>query len=162
MKTEMEVSLNSEELDHIKEEVTSTKEFENVINNHHTNSISMHQQAIIPNEASTRYQFSSYILDPDKYRFTKVIRVVAYIMKFITNLKKVKANITNQASTTAKASNQINEPTLTESNLTSAADYFGKATLEVKHFVKESQYSEISREKDGKLIYVGRNLLIDS
>ena len=28
MKTEMEVSLSSEELDHIKEEVTSTKEFE--------------------------------------------------------------------------------------------------------------------------------------
>ena len=95
---------------------------------------------------------------PDKSR-----RVVAYMMKFITNLKKVKANKTNQASTTTKASNLINEPTLPENNLTSAADcYFRKATLEVKYFVKESQYSKITREKDGKLIYTGRILPTDS
>ena len=55
MKTVMEISeeLDSEELDHIKQ-VSSNKEFENVINNHHTNSTLMHQQAIIPNEVKTR------------------------------------------------------------------------------------------------------------
>ena len=77
---------------------------------------------------------------------TKVIRVVAYIMKIITNLKKFTANKTNQASTTAKVSNKTNVPFLTENNITSAADcYFGKATLEVEYFAKESQYLKSSR-----------------
>ena len=58
-------------------------------------------------------------------------------MKFITSLKKVKGNKTNQASTTAEASNQTNISTLAESNLTSAADYyFRKATLEIKEYIK--------------------------
>ena len=122
IKTVTEISLNSEKLDHIKQEVPSNKELENVISNPHTNSFLMHQQAIIPDEVSTRYQFSNYILDLNKYRFTKVIRVVAYIVKFVTIVKKVKANKTNQASATAKASNQSNLPTLTQNNITSAAD----------------------------------------
>lgn len=40
-------------------------------------------------------------------------------MKFITNLKKLKANKTNQVSTTAKASNQTDVPI--ENDSTSAA-----------------------------------------
>ena len=54
-------------------------------------------------------------------------------------------------------------PTLTKTNLTSAADYyFRKATFIVKYFVKESQYSKISREKDGKLTYTRRILPTNS
>ena len=90
MKTVMKISLNSEKLDQIKQEVPSIKEFENVINNHQTDSDSRHQQAFIPDEVSTRYQFTNYILDPNKSRFTKFIRLVAYITKFISNLKKLK------------------------------------------------------------------------
>ena len=36
MKTVVEISLNSEESDHIKQGVPSKKEFENVFNNYHT------------------------------------------------------------------------------------------------------------------------------
>lgn len=44
MKTVMEISLNSDELDHIKQEISSNKEFENAINNPNTNSILMHHK----------------------------------------------------------------------------------------------------------------------
>ena len=160
MKTVNEISLNTDELEHIKQEVPSNKEFENSFNNHDTTSISMHQETIIPDEVSTRYKFSNYIIDPNKYRFTKVIRILAYIIKFISNIKKIKLNL---SSSTSKTSNQHNLPTLTEIDLTTAADYyFKKATLEVKQFVKESQYSKFSREKDGKLIYTGRILPTDT
>ena len=74
-------------------------------------------------------------------------------MKFITNLKKLKANKTNHASTTAKASNQTNTPKSTENNLTLVVDYFlPKKTLKGKYFVKEPQHSTFSREREVKLI----------
>ena len=68
-KNVMEISLNSEELDQMKE-VLSNKEFQNVINNRQTTLVLMHPQAIILDKVCTRYQFSNFILDPDKYRFT--------------------------------------------------------------------------------------------
>ena len=34
-----------------------------------------------------RYLFSSYVIDPNKYRFRKVVRIVALIILFIVNLK---------------------------------------------------------------------------
>ena len=57
--TVTEISLNSEKSDHIRQEVPSNKELENVINNPYTNSFLMDQQAMIPDEVSTRYQFSN-------------------------------------------------------------------------------------------------------
>ena len=67
-KNVMEISLNSEELDQMK--VLSNKEFQNVINNRHITLVLMHPQAIILDKVCTRYQFSNFILDPYKYRFT--------------------------------------------------------------------------------------------
>ena len=65
----MEISLNSEELDQMKE-VLSNKEFQNVINNRHITLVLMHPQAIILDKVCTRFQFSNFVLDPYKYRFT--------------------------------------------------------------------------------------------
>ena len=48
---------------------------------------------------------------------------------------------------------------LSEADIKNAADYFyKKATLEVKHFAKESQYKNISVEKKNILYYTGRIL----
>jgi len=35
----------------------------------------------------SRYEFSRYIIDPNKHRFKTVVRIVALVMKFIKNLK---------------------------------------------------------------------------
>ena len=34
--------------------------------------------------------------------------------------------------------------------------YFKKASLEVRHFGKEGQYTKFSKEKDGKMLYTGQ------
>ena len=42
----------------------------------------------LPAEMSKRLKFSQYIIDPNKFRFIKVIRVVALVMLFIKKVKK--------------------------------------------------------------------------
>ena len=41
-----------------------------------------------PSEVEERYQYSNYIIDPNKYKFTTVCRILAIIQKLITNLKQ--------------------------------------------------------------------------
>ena len=45
----------------------------------------------IPEEVARRYKFSQYIIDPNRRRFRTVVRILAWVMKFIKILKnKVK------------------------------------------------------------------------
>ena len=39
------------------------------------------------NNVNDRYLFSCYIIDPNKYRFRKVVRIVALVILFVKNLK---------------------------------------------------------------------------
>ena len=41
-----------------------------------------------------RYSFSRYVVDPNKFRFRKVVRIIALIMLFIKNMK-IKVNKNN-------------------------------------------------------------------
>ena len=43
---------------------------------------------VVPEEISKRLEFSQYIVDPNRFRLKKVIRVVALVMWFIKNLQK--------------------------------------------------------------------------
>ena len=43
----------------------------------------------VPEEISKWLEFSQYIVDPNWFRFKKVIRVVALVMLFIKNLKRI-------------------------------------------------------------------------
>ena len=43
---------------------------------------------VVPEEISKRLEFSQYIVDPNRFRLKKVIRVVALVMLFIKYLKK--------------------------------------------------------------------------
>ena len=45
--------------------------------------INAHQQKIISNEVTECYNFSSYLLDRNKQRFKTVVRIIAFLMKFI-------------------------------------------------------------------------------
>ena len=115
------------------------------------------QQSKVPLEVQECYQFSNYLLDPNKRRFKTVIRIFAFVLRFTRNVRtkmKVKPTI-NQGN--------IKMITLSEEEIRAyQAYYFKKATAEVKKFVKPSSYQKISTEKDGVLYYSGRILSTNS
>ena len=132
------------------------------------------------------YSYSSYIVDPNRYRFRKVVRIVAMVLKFIRNIRQKicqrkgtnvhlprnddyhlpallnfcndKYLITEGTDDSLKcAPGLVIE--LTESDLLEALYYyFTKSTLEVKHFFRRESYAKISTESNGILYYTGRIL----
>ena len=38
---------------------------------------------IVPNEVHGRFVFSNYLIDPNRFSFRKVVRILAYVLKFI-------------------------------------------------------------------------------
>ena len=116
----------------------------------------------VPSEVEERYQYSNYIIDPNKHKFTTMCRILAFIQKFITNLnqsvKTSKSYQTNKGKIVIKTKSDISTD-LSKQELEKATKYFfKKGTEEIKHFLKESQYKKISKEKDRILFYTGRIL----
>ena len=121
----------------------------------------------VPSEVEERYKYSNYVIDPNSHRFTTVIRILALVQRFITNLKhSITISKNNQATETINSSaknqnvsNSSISANISKEELDKAAQYFfRKGSQEVKHFLKESQYKKISTEKDGTLFYTGRIL----
>ena len=98
MKTVRELSLSSQEVNQIKEEVPSNKEFNDVSTNQQAHSVSIHHKGNITEEVTSRYRLSNYILCPNKFHFSKVIRIVALVIKFVNLLKNTKMNRTHRKS----------------------------------------------------------------
>ena len=131
-----------------------------------------------------RYEFSKYILDPNKFRFRKVIRIVAilflFLSKMLKRLKEPRQLSQNHPGTALPNQFQFSNDqylvtqgyskapflckkgltiALTEDSLKFALSYyFQKGTLEVKHFLPKDSYKNISKEIDGILQYSGRIL----
>ena len=94
-------------------------------------------------EVEERYQYSNYIIDPNKHKFTTMCRILAFIQKFITNLKQSiktsKSYQTNKEKIVIKTKSDISTD-LSKQELEKATQYFfKKGTEEIKHFLKESQ-----------------------
>ena len=127
-----------------------------------------------------RYRFSNYVIDPNRFRFRKVVRVLALVISFVRKmLKKIGKNCllveSDLLPNHLKSSNDrylITEGTndfpfqspkgcvveVSDQNLMCAMSYFyKKATLEVKEFSSNS-YKKISTEKSGILYFSGRIL----
>ena len=123
-----------------------------------SNEVSAHLSSL-QNSIKSRYEFSGYLVDPNKFRFRKVIRIVALVQKFIQKCKlkhnerqiDLKLDGNNQY---VKSNNIINENEFQ----TALNYYFQKATQEVKQFTPVQKYEKISLEKDGILYYNGRIL----
>ena len=110
---------------------------------------------IIQSKIQQRMEFSSYIINPNKFRFDTVVRIVAIVLKFIKCLR-IKA----QPGKT-QGSKRITFK-LTEAEINDAKIYFyKKAAAEVVHFNKKQIYEKFSKEKDGVLWYTGRILPSD-
>ena len=140
---------------------------------------------LVPEAVGDRYKFSRYLIDPNKFRFRKVIRVLGLVFLFIKNLRE-KTNKPPFSFTSFQACDLPNgivipaqedkylvttgtDPKFlctkglvvesSESMVASAMQYyFRAATEEVKHFLPKSKYEQLSTEKSGILYYTGRIL----
>ena len=141
----------------------------------------------IDQEIKARYMYSKYLVDPNKFRFRKVVRILALALKFIYKISKNIEKIMKNKMFTHKF--PYNLPKLLETNqdrfivtngnsncatlncaggkvielstffLKSALFYYSaKTSLELKQFVNESKYAHITAEVDGILYYSGRIL----
>ena len=143
--------------------------------------------SLVPEAVGDRYKFSNYVLDPNKFRFRKVVRVLGLVLLFIKKLRK-KTNKPEFSITTCNAEDlpggivvpsQEDKFIVTTGSdadsryvcpkgmavefpydlVTPALQYYFKiATEEVKHFLPVSKYKNISEEKSGILYYTGRIL----
>ena len=105
----------------------------------------------IPDQVVKRYEFSRYIIDPNRRRFKTVVRIVGWLYRFIHNLKSKVKKI--------PVEDWIGRSTLSMDEIQNAERYFFRAaTEEVKHFMKEKQYGKISKEQNGILTFTGRIL----
>ena len=107
------------------------------------------------------YQFSKYIIDPNKHRFKTVVRILALVYRFIAKLKeklqnKAKGDIDNvNINTPSTSFTQV----LSKHKIQRSENYFHqKATEEVKEFSKPGKYEKISSKKD-KILYYTRQIL---
>ena len=119
-----------------------------------------------------RYEFSRYIVDPNRHNFSSVVRIVAFIQRFIRYCQ-LKVKLNNNQITVDEYPGRISKDKLTSSEVRAASQYImltdneistakryfhKKATDEVLHFNKENNYKSISVMKDGILYYTGRIL----
>jgi len=95
-----------------------------------------------------RYQFSTYLIDPNQHKFSTVVRIVAYVLRFCNNLFCCLRKSTKSTSMF-----------LSNAELDQAEKYFfKKSSEELQHFVPKSKYEKITKEVDGILMYTGRIL----
>ena len=135
-----------------------------------------------------RYQLSQYLIDPNRYRFRKVVRVLALVLTFVykisKNVPKVRENkifchvsptglpniltcsddkylvTTGRFKDIEGSSCKVGLVVeVTEVMLKAAFNYFVmKATNEAKKFLEKYKYVNISKDIDGVLYYSGRIL----
>ena len=115
--------------------------------------ILVHHAATMPDPiqlAQQRYQFSLYIIDPNRHRFSTVIRILAYVLRFCNNIiSKYRHKITPEPKSLI----------LDEKEIIQAEQYFyRKGTMEIQQFLPKSKYEKISQLKDNILMYTGRIL----
>ena len=131
----------------------------------------------LPEEMSAvnkRYDFSHYLLDPNKFTFERVVRQMAVVIKFCRlmaskigrdlSLFPLLAGGDDDELTGKKFANEITIPglELSDSDIQCSLNYFfRKATAELKSFVNSKQYERDSIEKAGIIYYSGRVLNSD-
>ena len=96
-----------------------------------------------------RYQFSNYLIDPNQHRFSTVVRILAYVLRFCNKL----------ISRLRKKPTQMNSTFLSNDEIIEAEKYFfKKSTQELQQFVAKSKYEKITKDVNGILMYTGRIL----
>ena len=112
----------------------------------------------VPNEVISYYEFSSYLIDPNRYRYSKVVRILAIVKRFI---RKVITKYQERKGIPLTYPHSIgyNHSIFSEQEIADAQNYFyAIATREIKQFVDLKEVKKISAEKQNILYYTGRIL----
>ena len=133
----------------------------------------------VPEEVEQRYQFSNYLINPCRFRFSKVLRVLALVFLFIKKIsvRAIKRKFSFLDTTEHANSNdqyivfKIDGATsdaivdvaiikVPKTSLDDAKNYYSrKATKELEKFVSPGKYQKISSLKNDILYYTSRILL---
>ena len=131
----------------------STSEFQKEMYDVSLQNSYLQSSQVMLDEIQRRHEFSLYIINPNKFRFQTVVRIVAFIIKFVKCLrKKTKSNRLVKSKALTLSDAEINDAKMY---------FYRRASLEVIQFNKKSSYENISKEKDGILWYTGRILPSD-
>ena len=142
---------------------------------------------VVPGVVKGRYAFSKYVIDPNKFRFRKVARVLTWAFLFIKSCLRKTGKLgrltqicsgpvdcdtssffhpdgsyvvthSEKSKSPLKCKDGLKVEMTTELLKDALRYFFVKATQEVKQFLPLSAYQNISVEKDGILYYTGRIL----
>ena len=141
----------------------------------------------VPQEVGDRYAYSDYLIDPNKFRFRTVLRILALVFIFLEkindkrnkrcNTEKSLAFLRERSFSICASQKEVGhyfcgfinlivEPIalvvrISETMLNAAKAYFfEKASSEVIKFVDAKKYKNISTLNDGILYHTGRILLV--
>ena len=144
--------------------------------------------AVVPDQVKSRYEFSQYIIDPNRYRLRKIVRIISLVYLFVRKCYsacRFRGRLENHPKVTldpvpailscegdqylvTTGCQNIGSPfrcpggwvvCLSNNEVKLAMTYlFRKATEEVKQFLEPRVYNSISTEIAGILYYTGRIL----
>ena len=146
--------------------------------------VCMAHDSLVPDAVGDRYKFSKYVIDPNKFRFRKVVRILGLVLLFIKKVrektKRPELSVTVSHDNDLPSGLSLSEDSsllttgsdvpnfectkglivdLPKNMISAALQYFFRsATDEVKHFLPASKYKHITEEKLGILYYTGRIL----
>ena len=141
----------------------------------------------VPQEVGDRYAYSDYLIDPNKFRFKTVVRILALVFIFLSKLndrrnkrcktEKTLAFLRERDFSICASQKEVGhyfcgfisltlEPValifrVSETMLNAAKAYFfEKASAEVTKFLDHKKYKNISTLNDGILYHTGRILMV--
>ena len=132
----------------------------------------------VPNELGDRYKYANYLLDPNRYRFRTVVRILSLVLLFIkkcnknrefafmkntkfssTHLTKFYGKYAVAYPVKVKPNSNVAVVHLSDEMLLAAKMYyFRKCTLEIQKFVEPNKYKNNSTLHEGVLYHTGRIL----
>ena len=98
-------------------------------------------------EIKKRHLFSNYLLDPNKFRSRKFVRIIVIVIKYVRLLKNLvrtkNAESTRRRVICNNATDVHPNIILTDDEISTAERYFWKKdSAEVQHFIKIEQYKQ--------------------
>ena len=151
MKSRHEVIFTSKEFKEMKDEIPCS--IQENCEQIHTTII----KSKVPNEVDEYYQHSKYVIDPCKFKLSKVLRILSLIKRFIKILREKTSGKAH--ATSEEQFNTSKQLTVTEEEIRQAQEYFfQESKSRNKTFFKETTYKNITEERNGILYYTGRIL----
>ena len=120
--------------------------------------LGVHASDLALDKVQERYRYTRYVVDPCNAEWPKAVNVLAMVLRFV-RLLKLSVERRKQGAPLEPVSKHLQVILVTQEEREEAEAYFfRKATAEVKHFNKESEYKDCTLEKDGVLYYQSRIL----